>query len=166
MFLQGGPLERVQIWKNRDGSQNTYGFIVYKHAMSVPYALNLFEGTTLYNRQLNLKVRQAPEQPSQLMTNMNVPNINHILQYGNQMMLGHPMVNMVPMFMPPGMVPYPSQGNSAPYVKDDRRGVRNHPYHRERERDRYSDRGNRNHRDHRSHRPTNEYHRNNGRNYR
>ncbi|KAG8227272.1 hypothetical protein J437_LFUL012186 [Ladona fulva] len=55
LFLQGGPLERVYIPRDKDGKQRRFAFIVYKHSCSVPYAAALFEGTALFNRVLLLK---------------------------------------------------------------------------------------------------------------
>ncbi|KAK0084192.1 hypothetical protein PV326_006372 [Microctonus aethiopoides] len=178
LFLQGGPLERVHIPRDRDGSLKNFGFITYKHAMSVMYAISLFEGTTLFNRQLTLKTRQAPELPpplpqQQMPMQTNPVNIN-------QMIMGHQMpqhfgMNMIPMFLPPGVPLYPSQIMSSSSGKEPRYQSRNHPYSREREwdrgrdydrdRDRHQDYGHRsqNHRrEHKSHhRGANDYSRNN-----
>ncbi|KAJ8667166.1 hypothetical protein QAD02_008828 [Eretmocerus hayati] len=57
LFLQGGPVQKVSIPKDRDGKQKTFGFVTYKHECSVPYALDLFDGTTLFNRQVHMKSR-------------------------------------------------------------------------------------------------------------
>ncbi|XP_071454665.1 splicing regulator RBM11 isoform X2 [Hetaerina americana] len=59
LFLQGGPLEKVLIPKDRDGNPRRFGFIVYKHPCSVPYAAALFQGTALYRRKLNLQYKQS-----------------------------------------------------------------------------------------------------------
>lgn len=56
--IQGGPLERVSIPKEKDGSNRSYGFITYRHLASVQYALSVFSGTRLHNRELRLNYRQ------------------------------------------------------------------------------------------------------------
>ncbi|CAK9807502.1 Splicing regulator RBM11 [Anthophora quadrimaculata] len=35
LFLQGGPVQRVSIPRDRDGKQRTYGFVTYKHINSL-----------------------------------------------------------------------------------------------------------------------------------
>ncbi|KAL7291186.1 hypothetical protein TKK_0015101 [Trichogramma kaykai] len=81
LFLQGGPVQRVNIPKDRDGRQKSFGFVTYKHKCSVPYALNLFDGTTLFNRLLNLKSRNANSEMSQQQNQMS--HMQH--QQQNQM---------------------------------------------------------------------------------
>lgn len=56
---QGGPVERVSIPKDKDGAQRSFGFITYKHVDSVRYAMNIFTGTKLFNRELRLNNRNA-----------------------------------------------------------------------------------------------------------
>lgn len=57
LFLQAGPLEKVRIPRDRDGRQKNFAFITYCHEVSVPYALNLFRGTSLFHRTLTLQSR-------------------------------------------------------------------------------------------------------------
>lgn len=57
LFLQAGPVRRVKIPKDKDGKQFSYGFVTFKHAESVPYAISLIEGIQLCDRKLNLKPR-------------------------------------------------------------------------------------------------------------
>lgn len=57
--MQGGPLERVSIPKEKDGTNRSYGFITYKHSVSVPYALSVFYGTKLHNREIRLNNRNS-----------------------------------------------------------------------------------------------------------
>ncbi|XP_067009891.1 RNA-binding protein 7 [Anabrus simplex] len=64
LFHQGGPLEKVRIPRDRDGRQRAFGFITYKHECSVPYALKVFEGTQLFNREINLKQRNGVQTDS------------------------------------------------------------------------------------------------------
>ncbi|XP_038214866.1 RNA-binding protein 7 [Zerene cesonia] len=57
LFLQAGPLEKVRIARDRDGRQKNFAFITFNHEVSVPYAINLFRGTALFNRTLLLQTR-------------------------------------------------------------------------------------------------------------
>ncbi|XP_075974569.1 uncharacterized protein LOC142975539 [Anticarsia gemmatalis] len=57
LFLQAGPLEKVRIPKDRDGRQKTFAFITFCHEVSVPYAMNLFRGTSLFHRPISLQFR-------------------------------------------------------------------------------------------------------------
>ncbi|KAG6445684.1 uncharacterized protein LOC115440598 [Manduca sexta] len=57
LFLQAGPLEKVRIARDKDGRQKNFAFITYCHEVSVPYALNLFRGTALFQRTLSLQCR-------------------------------------------------------------------------------------------------------------
>lgn len=50
-------MEKVRIPRDRDGRQKNFAFITYCHEVSVPYALNLFRGTSLYHRTLSLQSR-------------------------------------------------------------------------------------------------------------
>ncbi|PZC85091.1 RNA-binding protein 7 [Helicoverpa armigera] len=57
LFLQAGPLEKVRIPRDRDGRQKNFAFVTYCHEVSVPYAINLFRGTSLFHRTLTLQSR-------------------------------------------------------------------------------------------------------------
>lgn len=57
LSLQAGPLEKVRIPKDRDGRQKNFAFVTYCHEVSVPYAINLFRGTSLFHRTLSLQCR-------------------------------------------------------------------------------------------------------------
>ncbi|CAD0199692.1 unnamed protein product [Chrysodeixis includens] len=57
LFLQAGPLEKVRIPRDRDRRQKNFAFITYCHEVSVPYAINLFRGTSLFHRTLSLQSR-------------------------------------------------------------------------------------------------------------
>lgn len=59
LFLQAAPLERVNIPKDKDGKQCTYGFVTFKHLVSVFYASDLLNGTMLYGRRINIKPRNG-----------------------------------------------------------------------------------------------------------
>lgn len=58
-FLQAGPLIKTKIPKDADGKQKTFGFAVYKHEVSVPYAMELLNGTSLYGRTLHVQFRSG-----------------------------------------------------------------------------------------------------------
>ncbi|XP_055551061.1 RNA-binding protein 7 [Wyeomyia smithii] len=54
LFVQAGPVEMVKIPKDNDKRQRSYAFITYAHAVSVEYAINIFDGTKLFSRPLTL----------------------------------------------------------------------------------------------------------------
>ncbi len=59
LFLQAGPLIKTKIPKDLDGKQKTFGFAVYKHEVSVPYAMQLLDGTSLYGKTLHVQFRSG-----------------------------------------------------------------------------------------------------------
>ncbi|KAM4566434.1 RNA-binding protein 7 [Odontesthes bonariensis] len=59
LFLQGGPLVKTKIPKDSDGKQKTFGFVVYKHEVSVPYAMQLLNGTSLNGRSIHVQFRSG-----------------------------------------------------------------------------------------------------------
>ncbi|XP_056139649.1 RNA-binding protein 7 [Lampris incognitus] len=59
LFLQAGPLIKTKIPKHTDGKQKTFGFVMYKHEESVPYALKLLEGTSLYDRTIYIQFKSG-----------------------------------------------------------------------------------------------------------
>ncbi|XP_068601643.1 RNA-binding protein 7 [Brachionichthys hirsutus] len=59
LFLQAGPLIKTKIPKDSDGKQKSFGFAVYKHEVSVPYAMQLLDGTSLYGRTLHVQFRSG-----------------------------------------------------------------------------------------------------------
>ncbi|CAL1282483.1 unnamed protein product [Larinioides sclopetarius] len=61
LFLQAGPLESVKIPKEKDGRQRNYGFITFKHAVSVPYSIALMDGLSLFGKSLHLNARSGSE---------------------------------------------------------------------------------------------------------
>lgn len=68
LFIQGGPIESVRIPKDKDGRQRTFGFVTFLHSCTVPYALELFSGVRLYNRELILKFKNAKFSPNNIQT--------------------------------------------------------------------------------------------------
>lgn len=61
LFLQAGPLESVKILKDKDGRQRNYGFVTFKHAVSVPYSIALMGGISLYGKPIRLDARSGSE---------------------------------------------------------------------------------------------------------
>ncbi|XP_005927367.1 RNA-binding protein 7 [Haplochromis burtoni] len=59
LFLQAGPLVKTKIPKDSDGRQKTFGFAVYKHDVSVPYAVQLLNGTMLNGRNIHVQFRSG-----------------------------------------------------------------------------------------------------------
>lgn len=59
LFLQAGPLIRTKIPKDPDGKQKTFGFAVFKHDVSVPYAMQLLNGTTLFGKTIHVQFRSG-----------------------------------------------------------------------------------------------------------
>ena len=88
-------MENLTIIRDKDSKKRpSYAFITFKHEASVPYAIKLFEGTSLYGKRLNLKMRTGSSQqfsndvPTQIGFNNRPPsshNFNEILNYGNEM---------------------------------------------------------------------------------
>ncbi|XP_062242508.1 RNA-binding protein 7 [Platichthys flesus] len=64
LFLQAGPLIRTKIPKDLDGKQKTFGFAVYKHEVSVPYAMELLDGSSLFGRTLHVQFRSGSSHSS------------------------------------------------------------------------------------------------------
>lgn len=59
LFLQAGPLIKTKIPKDPDGKQKTFGFAVYKHEVSVPYAMQLLNGTVLFGKTIHVQFRSG-----------------------------------------------------------------------------------------------------------
>lgn len=59
LFLQAGPLIRTKIPKDPDGKQKTFGFAVFKHEVSVPYAMQLLNGTMLFGKAIHVQFRSG-----------------------------------------------------------------------------------------------------------
>lgn len=55
LFLQAGPLEKVKIVSQPNGTR--YAFVTFKHKSSVQYTMNLMNGIRLFDRSLKLQVR-------------------------------------------------------------------------------------------------------------
>lgn len=59
LFLQAGPLTTVKIPKDNDGRPKQFAFINFKHDVSPPYGMNLFNGTKLFGRPLKIQFRSG-----------------------------------------------------------------------------------------------------------
>ncbi|XP_012235189.1 RNA-binding protein 7 [Linepithema humile] len=136
LFLQGGPVQKISIPKDRDGRQRPFGFVTYKHRNSVDYALRLFDGTRLYDRPINMQPRNHTEShPAEPPPNP-VQNLNYMLELGQQMILG----NYPPQISDIAFDPNISQDASGCQRQvdansgNDDRNKRNHPYQRNRDR--------------------------------
>ncbi|KAL2746042.1 splicing regulator RBM11 [Vespula maculifrons] len=147
LFLQGGPIQRVAIPRDRDGKQRTYGFITYKHVSSVSYALDLFNGTKLFNRTINMKTRNNIELPQvEKQKQEHIYNLNHLLHLGQQTFIGNFVPNIGSDMLPTNVVQ-----NTVVYTgkidthRDDRHSRSYHPYHRDHESNKHD-----HHKDHKS----------------
>ncbi|KAF7652355.1 hypothetical protein LDENG_00097880 [Lucifuga dentata] len=78
LFLQAGPLIKTKIPKDSDGKQKSFGFAVYKHEVSVPYAMQLLNGTSLFGRAIHVQFRSGSSHSStgnsQNSSPVNTPN--------------------------------------------------------------------------------------------
>lgn len=60
LFLQVAPLERVNIPPNREGRK--YGFVTFKHEVSVNYAIKLLNGIKLFAKNITIRPRNSKNQ--------------------------------------------------------------------------------------------------------
>ncbi|XP_028857033.1 RNA-binding protein 7 [Denticeps clupeoides] len=65
LFLQAGPLIKVKIPKDADGKSKLFGFVNFKHEVSVPYGMSLLNGTRLFGRPLKIQFRAGSSHVSQ-----------------------------------------------------------------------------------------------------
>lgn len=108
---------------------------------SVKYALHLFDGTTLYNRTLNMKLRNNTEWQQTEQSLNPVRNMNHMLELGQQMILGNYSQQTNAMFgvnISQDCLTYSRQLNIN--SGNDDRIRKNHPYQRNRNRKQERDR--------------------------
>lgn len=60
LFLQAGPLIKIIIPKStNDAQRKSFAFALYKHEVSVPYAMQLLNGTTLFGRKISVQFRSG-----------------------------------------------------------------------------------------------------------
>ncbi|XP_063959460.1 RNA-binding protein 7-like [Lytechinus pictus] len=64
LFLQAGPLQDVNIAKDKEGNQKSFAFVKFKHDVSVPYSMQLMGGLSLFNRALRLQFRSGSKHQS------------------------------------------------------------------------------------------------------
>jgi len=58
LFLQAGPIKNVCIPKDRaTGKQRNYGFVTFKHKVSVKYSIDLLNGIRMFEKSLSLNVK-------------------------------------------------------------------------------------------------------------
>jgi len=112
LFLQAAPLQRVRIPKDKDGRPTSYGFVTFKHLVSVQYATELLNGTTLYDKKINIKPRNGsmqrqqsyqrdhspiymqPQNTNSLSNTPDMfPGLNMLMRLGDQMLLNNKVQN-------------------------------------------------------------------------
>ncbi|XP_076758524.1 uncharacterized protein LOC143427903 [Xylocopa sonorina] len=155
LFLQGGPVQRVCIPRDRDGKQKAYGFVTYKHINSVLYALELFDGTSLFNRRLNICRRKNENLPQINYPQNQSIDFNQLLQLGQEMSFGSNIpclkADLFGMNMLPSTDSHRRQTSNDSYTSD-RRSRRVHPYYREESKasNHYKDHNSRSHSNHKT----------------
>nr|XP_030128569.3 splicing regulator RBM11 [Taeniopygia guttata] len=55
LFLQAGPLTKVMICEDKEGKPESFGYVCFKHKVSVPYAKALLDGIHLYGRPITVQ---------------------------------------------------------------------------------------------------------------
>lgn len=60
LFLQAGPIEQIKRKEDKNG--NLICLITYKHAVSCDYAINIFNGISLFGTALKVQLSQQPGQ--------------------------------------------------------------------------------------------------------
>ncbi|XP_055634972.1 RNA-binding protein 7 [Toxorhynchites rutilus septentrionalis] len=84
LFLQAGPIEMVKIPRDNDKRPRSYAFITYAHAASVEYAIDIFEGTKLFQRPLTLHKKSKNNSNSSASPKGNFNNNNQQQNRGQQ----------------------------------------------------------------------------------
>ncbi|XP_078610973.1 uncharacterized protein LOC144881658 [Branchiostoma floridae x Branchiostoma japonicum] len=75
LFLQAGPLVGVKIPMDANtGKPRSYAFIEFKHAVSVPYTIELMNGIRLHERSLRLQCRTGSKHASPAHGGVDSPN--------------------------------------------------------------------------------------------
>lgn len=62
LFLQVAPIENVRIPTDKGGNKMNYAFITFKHEISTEYALQLLNGTRLFEKNISIKYRNNKSQ--------------------------------------------------------------------------------------------------------
>lgn len=94
IYIQAGPLERVSIPKD-NGKNRSYAFITYRYQVSVPYALSVFSGTKMFNRELRLNNRNMNRTNDNTGINMNIKG--HSQNRGQAPMEPRPLLPNAPL---------------------------------------------------------------------
>ncbi|XP_058488944.1 RNA-binding protein 7 [Solea solea] len=76
LFLQAGPLVKTKIPKDQDGKQKTFGFAVYRHEVSVPYAMQLLNGATLFGKNIHVQFRSGSSHSNSTGNSQNSSPVN------------------------------------------------------------------------------------------
>lgn len=84
LFVQAGPLIKTKIPKDPDGKQKTFGFAVYKHEVSVPYAMQLLDGTSLFGRTIHVQFRSGSSHGSSPGNSQNTSPANNPNPHGQR----------------------------------------------------------------------------------
>ncbi|XP_014746530.1 PREDICTED: splicing regulator RBM11 [Sturnus vulgaris] len=64
LFLQAGPLTKVTICEDKEGKPKSFGYVCFKHKVSVPYAKALLDGIHLYGRPITVQYwRESSHSP-------------------------------------------------------------------------------------------------------
>uniref|UniRef100_A0A8D2N1Y5 RRM domain-containing protein n=2 Tax=Passerellidae TaxID=1729112 RepID=A0A8D2N1Y5_ZONAL len=77
LFLQAGPLTKVMICEDKEGKPQSFGYVCFKHKVSVPYAKALLDGICLYGRPITVQYwrgSSAPSYPLCLLMNLLLSN--------------------------------------------------------------------------------------------
>ncbi|XP_044058979.1 RNA-binding protein 7 [Siniperca chuatsi] len=96
LFLQAGPLIKIKIPKDSDGKQKTFGFAVYKHEVSVPYAMQLLDGTSLHGRTLHVQFRSGSSHSSSPGNSQNSSPANTPNPHGQRIQFSSPPYTQAP----------------------------------------------------------------------
>jgi len=101
LFLQAGPLENICVPKDKNGEQRRFAFVTFRHECSVDYSIFLFQGTILFEEELQLKRRDgaAPQRnnPPPIMYQQpfqQIPNFHFQTPYPQQFSQFYPQPNM------------------------------------------------------------------------
>ncbi|XP_026169818.1 RNA-binding protein 7 isoform X2 [Mastacembelus armatus] len=97
LFLQAGPLIKTKIPKDPDGKQKTFGFAVYKHEVSVPYAMQLLNGTPLFGKSIHVQFRSGSSHSGSPGNSQNSSPANTPNPHGQRT----PMQYSSPVYTPP-----------------------------------------------------------------
>lgn len=76
VFLQAGPIERVKIPKDNAGRARSFGFVTYTSRISLPYAMHLLKGLSLYRKSLAIKFQNKAVLPPLNKSPIGVGNSN------------------------------------------------------------------------------------------